>query len=137
MDIRKLEPGLDVTGQILPGDVPALAALGYRAIVSNRPDGEEVGQPRTEDVARAAAGAGLAFRHLPVRGGAITDDDVAAFRDALETLPGPVLGFCRSGMRTTTLWALSRATTTPADTLLTAARAAGYDLEPLRPRLAA
>lgn len=137
MDIRKLEPRLDVTGQIQPGDVPALAALGYRAIVSNRPDGEEAAQPRTEDIARAAARVGLAFRHIPVRGGAITDDDVGAFRDGLETLPGPVLGFCRSGMRTTTLWALSRAGATPADALLSAARDAGYDLEALRQRLAA
>lgn len=137
MDIRKLEPGLGVTGQIQPGDVPALAALGYRAIVSNRPDGEEDGQPRAGDIAHAAARAGLPFRHIPVRGGAITDDDVAAFRAALADLPGPVLGFCRSGMRTTTLWALSRAGAAPADALLTAARQAGYDLEALRGRLAA
>jgi sulfide:quinone oxidoreductase len=55
--------------------------------------------------------------------------------EALDTLPGPIFGFCRSGTRTAMLWALSRASASDPDTLIAAARDAGYDLSGLRPRL--
>ena len=62
---------------------------------------------RIEDLRQAAEAAGLAFAHVPVVGGAISDQDVADFREALADLPQPVFGFCRTGTRTTTLWALA------------------------------
>src|SRR3546814_16667400 len=74
-------------------------------------------------------------RHIPVVGGSIGDSDVAAFADALEQADGPVLGFCRTGTRSTTLWALGQAGKQPTEAILKTAAAAGYDLAALRPRL--
>ncbi|MBN9480834.1 MAG: TIGR01244 family phosphatase [Bordetella sp.] len=135
MDIRPLEPRLHVSPQIQPEDIPTAAAQGYRAIISNRPDGEEPGQPMTEDIRAAAEAAGLSFVHIPIRGGAMAPDDAARFKAALAELPQPILGYCRSGTRTTFLWALSQAGERPAQEIVALAAAAGYDVSPLGPRL--
>lgn len=135
MDIRPLDEALSASPQIAPEDLPAIAAQGFRSVISNRPDGEEPGQPSAEDLRQAAEAAGLAFAHVPVVGGAISDQDVADFREALADLPQPVFGFCRTGTRTTTLWALAHASDTDAKNLISTAKTAGYDLSGLLPRL--
>ena len=135
MDIRPLDEALSASPQIAPEDLPAIAAQGFRSVISNRPDGEEPGQPSAEALRQAAEAAGLAFAHVPVVGGAISDQDVADFREALADLPQPVFGFCRTGTRTTTLWALAHASDTDAKYLISTAKTAGYDLSGLLPRL--
>ena len=55
-------------------------------------------------------------------GGAISDQDVADFREALADLPQPVFGFCRTGTRTTTLWALANAASESPDHLIDRAK---------------
>ena len=135
MDIRPLDEALSASPQIAPEDLPAIAAQGFRSVISNRPDGEEPGQPSAEALRQAAEAAGLAFAHVPVVGGAISDQDVADFREALADLPQPVFGFCRTGTRTTTLWARTNAGSESPDHLIARAKSAGYDLGALRPRL--
>jgi sulfide:quinone oxidoreductase len=108
MNIRPVTPDFSVSPQILPSDLPHLLAKGFRAIVCNRPDREEPGQPSFAEVAAAAAAVGIAARHIPVRPDAISANDVAAFGRAIKDLPGPVLGYCRSGMRAATLWEKQR-----------------------------
>jgi sulfide:quinone oxidoreductase len=46
-----------------------------------------------------------------------------------------VLAFCRTGTRSTTLWALSEAGHLDPDAILATAAEAGYDLSALKPRL--
>jgi len=104
MDIRRLDQAYSVSGQIAFRDVPAIAAQGFRAIVCNRPDGEAQDQPGAATMAAEAKKAGLLFRHVPVKSGAITEDDVTLMQAALDELPGPVLAYCRSGARCTALW---------------------------------
>jgi len=59
-------------------------------------------------------------------------DQVDAMKQALEGADGPALAFCRSGTRSTFLWALARAELgdTPAE-LAAKAAAQGYDVSPL------
>lgn len=135
MDIRPLDAQVHAAPQFALSDVPDAGAKGYRAIISNRPDGEEPGQPTAEEMQAAANAAGLAFRHIPVRPGALTEADVDAMRAAIDEMPGPILGFCRTGTRTTFLWALANAGRRPTDEIVSAAAAAGYDVSPLKARL--
>lgn len=135
MDIRRLTDTLSVSPQIALSDLPEIAAAGYRSVISNRPDGEEAGQPTAREVRMAAEAAGLDFRHIPVTGGAISDADVAEFAAALAQMPKPVFGFCRSGTRTTTLWALAEAKTRNSESILAQAKAVGYDLGGISERL--
>ena len=108
MNIKTVAPDFSVSPQIFAGDIGALKAKGFRTIICNRPDHEDPGQPDFADIAAAAAAAGLAARHIPVRPDAIGPADVAAFGRAIDELPGPVLGYCRSGGRSAALWSKAR-----------------------------
>ena len=65
----------------------------------------------------------------------MTEHDVIAFRQLLASAAQPVLAFCRSGTRCTTLWAFASAGELAADDIIGAAARAGYDLSGLRDRL--
>lgn len=133
---KRLSDELFVTPQVDPAAMNTLAEAGFRSVISNRPDGEEEGQPEWATIERAAHEAGLEARHIPVRPGAITEEDVSRFAAALQELPEPVVAFCRTGTRSATLWALSKAGKLSADQIVNTAEDAGYDLSPLRERLA-
>ena len=135
MDIRPLSGDFAVAPQIAPEEMPAIAAQGYRALVCNRPDGEAPGQPTAEALAEAAREAGLSFHELPVGPAGIAPDMIDDLNRLRAEAEGPVLAYCRSGTRSATLWALAEAGRRPADTILSAARAAGYDLAHLAPAL--
>ncbi len=108
MSIQALSPTFAVAPQISPQDVQAIAAAGYKSIICNRPDNEGDGQPSFEAVAQAAAQAGLQARHLPVIPSDINEADGVAMAKLLSELPGPVLAYCRSGSRSSTLWQLAQ-----------------------------
>lgn len=135
--LKKLTPFLSVAPQIGEADVGALSALGFRAIINNRPDGEAADQPTSAQLEAAAKRHGLAYRHVPVISGQVPDGAAQDFRAALDELKGPVLAFCRTGTRSTTLWALAEAHHLTADALVATAAAAGYELEGMRGRLEA
>ncbi len=136
MELRRLNGELAVAGQINPGDVPELAAQGIRAIICNRPDGEAPGQPKYEEIEKAATANGIKIAYQPVVPTSISDDDAATFGKLLDELPKPLLIYCRSGLRSTALWALSQTGKLPAEDIVETAAMAGYDLTPFLPRLA-
>ncbi|MFL6670708.1 MAG: TIGR01244 family sulfur transferase [Burkholderia ambifaria] len=136
MTIRPLTDLLSVSPQIAATDLPALHAAGIRAIVCNRPDGEGADQPTVAEIRAAAAPLGIAVHYLPVDTGKVTDEQAAQFGALVAPLAGPILAYCRSGMRSATLWALSQAGRRPAADIVAIAAAAGYDLGALAPRLA-
>lgn len=114
MDVTPIDETFAAAPQIDPGQAAEIARRGYRAIICNRPDGEEADQPPAAAIAAAAAAQGLAFAHVPAVSGAITAADAAAMARALADLPGPVLAYCRSGARSQKLYAMARAQTPPA-----------------------
>ncbi len=107
MDLRYLNDELAVAGQISADDIPTIAEEGFRAVVCNRPDSEP-GAISHDTVQSAALKAGLEFRYIPVVSGAITPEDVTDMAEALRLLPKPVLAYCRSGARCTSLFALTQ-----------------------------
>ena len=128
---RRIDERTLVAGQIAAEDMDAAKAEGVAMIVNNRPDGEEPGQPHGSEVEAAARAAGLDYRYIPV-GSGFSVKQVQAMRAALEEADGPVLAFCRSGTRSTFLWALARAQSgEDAETLMRKAAGAGYDLSPI------
>lgn len=136
MDIKNLSPNLAVSAQILVSDLQALAEAGFKSLICNRPDGEGPDQPNFAEIAQAAALLGMQASYLPAETGKVRDEDGRAFGALLHTLPGPVLAYCRTGMRSTTMWALSQAGTTPLPHILEASRKAGFDMQPLVQRIA-
>lgn len=110
MDYRLVSDAYAVSGQIRPDDVAEIKQAGFRSIVCHRPDGEEPGQPSAAEVEAAARQAGLGFRHIPIASGQpVPDEAVDAMRAALGALDGPVFAYCRSGARSTNIFAMAEA----------------------------
>jgi sulfide:quinone oxidoreductase len=136
MEIRKLTTELSVSPQIAASDLPAIRAAGFRAIICNRPDGEGPDQPTFSEIAAAARDCGIDAYYLPVESGKVSEAASAQFGDLMRASGKPVLAYCRTGMRSTTLWGLSEAPTRPLPEILAAAKGAGYELGALTRRIA-
>jgi uncharacterized protein (TIGR01244 family) len=103
-----LAPGLSVTGRLDRLDIDALAHAGVRTIINNRPDGEDPGQLPAAEARRLAEALGIAYHHIPITAATLSRADVDAFAATLRDAPAPVVAHCRSGTRSTLLWALSQ-----------------------------
>lgn len=128
-DFRRVTDDFTTAPQISVADVGEAARLGFRTIINNRPDGEDAGQPAAAEIEAAAKAAGLAYFHIPVRGGP-TPDQVEQTQALLGEVEGPVLAFCRSGTRSIVTWSLAQATSgaQSRSELVSLGRDAGYDL---------
>ncbi len=130
--LRRIDEQMLVAGQIHAEDLAEAKAEGVTMIVNNRPDGEEPGQPPHAEIEAAARATGLAYRYIPIASG-FSPEQVQAMAAALEEAQGPVLAFCRSGTRSTFLWALARSSRgEDGEELIREAANAGYDLSPIR-----
>ncbi|QDZ08915.1 TIGR01244 family phosphatase [Sphingomonas panacisoli] len=134
--IRKVDDSISVAPQIQPEDIATIKAAGFVAVVNNRPDDEQDGQPAGDAIRTAAEGAGLTYTAIPIGQAGFSHPQISAMVDVLESADGPVLAFCRSGTRSCNLWALARARMGDApDALIEKGAGAGYDLSGLRPLL--
>ena len=103
MDIRPINDEYAVTAQIAAEDLDRIKEMGFKSIVCQRPDREDPGQPDFAEIAAKAAALGLEIRHIPVSGQPTTEA-VHAMVDALDEMPKPMLGYCRSGNRSTIIY---------------------------------
>ncbi|MCY6379873.1 TIGR01244 family sulfur transferase [Hoeflea prorocentri] len=104
MEIRQINDEYSVAGQITVEDLETIAAMGFKSIVCHRPDNETEGQPSYGELAAAAAARGIEMRHIPVGREGISFELVQAFVDALDEMDRPMLGYCRSGARSTAIY---------------------------------
>lgn len=131
----RLTPMVSVAPQITPDDCALAAREGFAAIVNNRPDGEAPGQPDAATMRAAATAAGLRYADIPIDHTGFSMPQVEAMAAVLAD-GGPVLAFCRSGTRSTNLWALAAASMgEDPDAIVAAAAAGGYDVDAMLPSL--
>ncbi|MCJ2180768.1 TIGR01244 family sulfur transferase [Novosphingobium album (ex Hu et al. 2023)] len=130
---RQITDTVFASPQIGTDAIAKAKALGVVRIINNRPEGEEDGQPSGPDIEAAARDAGLDYVAIPVTHAGFSQGQVDAMLDALDGAGGPVLAYCRSGTRSTLLWALARAKAgdNPA-VIASKAASAGYDVTPVR-----
>jgi|TARA_R110000868_G_scaffold101232_3_gene278744 uncharacterized protein (TIGR01244 family) len=131
LDLKRINDHVSVSGQIRPEDVAALKAAGFVAIVNNRPDGESPDQPAGAEIEAAAKEAGMAYHSIPLGREGVSPEMVEQTKAVLEGSAGPVFCYCRSGTRSTTLWALSQAGQRDASEIIAQAADAGYDMSHL------
>lgn len=108
MDIRAINDEYSVAGQISVEDLDAIAAMGFKSIVCHRPDHEQPGQPEFSEIAARAKALGIEVAHVPVGAMGVTAEAVHGMVDALDELPRPMLGYCRSGARSTKIYEQTR-----------------------------
>ena len=136
--ITPITPQFAVTGALAPQDFAEIRAMGFKAVVSNLPDGEHPAYATAAQAAAAAGEAGLAFRHIPTtKFDVFSERVVGGMQAALSEFEGPVLAHCASGLRSAAAWAGAAARYQGADRVLAALRRAGFDMAPLRDELQA
>jgi uncharacterized protein (TIGR01244 family) len=129
-----LTDSLLVSPQISEDDVAAAHALGVTLIINNRPEGESDDQVSGFEIEAAARAVGMDYVAIPITHSGFSQPQVEAMEAALDSATGTVLAYCRSGTRSTLLWALAESKAgADADDLTAIASAAGYDVSPVRP----
>ena len=135
-DFRTLSADYSVAPQISMEDVAEAKAAGFAMVINNRPDGEEPSAPQGEHIGTACAAEGLAYAAIPIGHAGFSHAQLDALDTLLGDATGPILAYCRSGTRSTHLWALTRARAgDDVGGIVEAAANAGYDLSGLRPML--
>jgi uncharacterized protein (TIGR01244 family) len=131
---RSLTDQILVSPQIALADVEAAKGLGVTMIINNRPEGEEPGQTPGDEIEAAAQAAGIAYAAVPVTHAGFAPWQLDGMAQALEQAgEGKILAYCRSGTRSTLLWALTRARAgDDVDAISAQAAQAGYDVSPVR-----
>ena len=131
---RKIDDKTYASPQITLAEVAYAKALGIGLIINNRPEDESDDQVPGPDIEAAAREAGLAYVAIPVTHAGFSMTQVEAMQQALaQAGDAPVLAYCRSGTRSTLLWALAQAKAgVSPDDIATKAAGAGYDISPIR-----
>ncbi len=131
---RKLTDRIYVAPQIGVADVAAARDLGTTLIINNRPEDESDDQTPGSEIEAAARASDIAYVAIPVTHAGFSEPQVKAMANALAGADGAVLAYCRSGTRSTLLWALAEASEGgDPDALTNMAAKAGYDVSPIRP----
>jgi len=129
MEVKKIDAGFSVSDQISPHDLPEIARAGFITIICNRPDGEEGLQHPLDAIKGAAKTFGIKVVYVPVVYDTISVTDVVKFARAWHRSNRPTLAYCRSGLRSSTLWALMQiGNDEPVNDVLARVSAAGYDI---------
>jgi uncharacterized protein (TIGR01244 family) len=137
-DFRKLSESFLASPQLTLEDVAIADAAGVRMIINNRPEGEAADQIPGAMIEAAARAAGIDYVSIPISPGDFSQANVQAMVDALDQANAKVLAYCRTGTRSTLLWALAQsALGVPPQSIADAAGAAGYDVSPIWPVIAA
>ncbi|MFM9851621.1 MAG: TIGR01244 family sulfur transferase [Sphingomonadaceae bacterium] len=133
---KSLDDRVLVAAQIGEADVALAAEQGVTLIINNRPDDEAPDQVNGAQIEAAAHQAGILYLAIPVTHAGFSLPQVDAMATALSSAQGKVLAYCRSGTRSTLLWALAQASRgETVDGLSAKAARAGYDLTPIRTML--
>ena len=106
---RTLTDDIFVAPQIDTQAVAAAAALGITLIINNRPEDESHDQTPGAEIESAARAEGINYVAIPVGHSGFSQPQVDAMAQALESAEGKILAYCRSGTRSTLLWALAQA----------------------------
>lgn len=131
MMLNKIIDDYVVSDQINEDDVKKLKEAGFKTIFCNRPDNEEKDQISVKSINNKANENGLTFVHQPVIGGQISQKDVDEFSDYYDDAEKPIFAYCRTGTRSSMLWALSESGKRSVDDILSLTNAAGYNLSNL------
>ena len=131
MMLNKIIEDYVVSDQITEEDIEQLKEAGFKTIFCNRPDNEEQNQVTVKSIQDKTIESGLNFIHQPVIGGQISQNDIDQFSDYFDAAEKPIFAYCRTGTRSSMLWALSESGKRSIDEILQLTSAAGYNLSNL------
>ncbi|MFN5779336.1 MAG: TIGR01244 family sulfur transferase, partial [Novosphingobium sp.] len=106
---RRLSDHVLASPQITIADLAEAKADGVSLVINNRPEGESDDQVPGAEIEAAARGLGMDYVAIPVTHAGFSGPQVEAMAEALGGANGKILAYCRSGTRSTLLWALAEA----------------------------
>lgn len=106
--INQLNKDFSYTSQITVDDIAEIISLGFKTIINNRPDNEGgAEQPKSEALEAIALSYGLTYVHIPVIPNNTQPHQIEVFKEAYAKVPKPILGFCKTGNRASTICKLA------------------------------
>lgn len=108
MNLTEIDDGVFVSGQITAASVDELGKAGFKTIICNRPDNEEVNQPAFHEIEECAKKYGITSYYIPVTPPHIEEKSVKHMADALKSCEYPLLAYCKSDRRAQTLYHLAK-----------------------------
>lgn len=130
-----LSDGVAVGREPSPQELEQLAAAGFKSVINSRLDNEQGLMMRPAEAEQAARKAGLEYRYVPVEGRNPLDKDVRDFSAAVKALPGPVYAYCRSGGRSSGLWAMMSVANMGTKDIVRTCAEAGFDVAGLSAKM--
>lgn len=131
---RRLNDSILASPQISIADLVEAKAQGVGLVINNRPEDESDDQVPGAEIESAARALGMDYVAIPVTHSGFSGPQIDAMAAALAKGEGRILAYCRSGTRSTLLWALAQASAGADLAEVTAqAAVAGYDVTPVRP----
>ena len=129
--MNQIDDKLLVAGQLQTSDFHLAVERGVTDIINNRPDGEEPNQLDSHFARALAEQLGMKYHYLPMHNGqALPENIVEDFSQLVRDAQGLVLAHCRSGTRTSFIWAMGRVAdgSLSVDEAIAAAQAAGINI---------
>jgi sulfide:quinone oxidoreductase len=127
MHIKVLNTQISVSDQISTQDLAEIAALGVKILVCNRPDGEAEQQENFAGLKEQAKDFDIEMVHIPFRNGEVSTLHTSRLIELINS-GKKIHVYCRTGNRSTMLWAsCSQQTGMPIEAILAATKSVGFD----------
>ncbi|MCJ8318077.1 MAG: TIGR01244 family sulfur transferase [Colwellia sp.] len=128
MKLQKLSQDIYIADQIDLSDLEQFNRLGIKTIINNRPD-QEINAPRSAEVAQRTKELGLSYHYLPIIPGEYLVENISALTAIVAALSSPMVAYCRTGNRSTTLWGLSQQKILGMEEVIKKAKHIGFNIE--------
>ncbi|URQ64973.1 TIGR01244 family sulfur transferase [SAR86 cluster bacterium] len=117
--------------QIQAKDIAQLKQEKFEYVLCNRPDNEVQDQPSAEVIKSECLANGIEFLHLPISPGDFNLEVIMETEKVLKTAK-KTLAYCRTGTRSTMLWAFAKTKDLEVDEVLKITDHSGYNFQHLK-----
>jgi len=128
MKLQQLTNDIYICDQIELLDIEQFIGLGIKTIINNRPD-QEIKMPLSVAVAEKSKEFGINYYYLPIEPNGYTSNNIESITAILNESFKPVIAYCRTGNRSTSLWAKSQQSILGRETVIKKAKKIGFDIE--------
>ena len=129
--MKRIYENFYAANQIQAKDIAQLKQEKFECVLCNRPDNEEQDQPSVEMIKSQCLANGIEFLHLPITPGDFNLEAIMETEKVLKTAK-KTLAYCRTGTRSTMLWAFAKTKDLEVDEVLKITDHNGYNFQHLK-----
>ena len=129
--MKRIYENFYAANQIQAKDIAQLKQEKFEYVLCNRPDNEVQDQPSAEVIKSECLANGIEFLHLPISPGDFNLEVIMETEKVLKTAK-KTLAYCRTGTRSTMLWAFAKTKDLEVDEVLKITDHSGYNFQHLK-----